>query len=263
MTMRPIDIIKKLCPKARGPYLEAFEHGDGQFVTAEINTPLRLAHFLAQILHESGELTLTYENMNYRATRILEIFGVRHSAKVGPEEADDLAGNPQALADRVYGIGNPKKAKEFDHTKPGDGYKYRGGGLMQTTGKANYRHIGDLCGLDLETYPDLVCTAEHALKPAISEWKERGCNALADKNDLLGISRAINLGNAKSKAVPNGLSDREALFKKVRPLCEGVTFRPPAVVVKPPPDVAPIPEQPQHWFSALLSAIASIFKRKG
>ena len=133
--LKAIDVIEKVAPKAKKEYLKAIKEGQSLIEKAGITTPLRLSHFLAQILHESMGLTVTQENMNYRAARIMTIFGVgRHSAKITKEEANYLAGKPYALAERVYGLGNPKKAKELGNTKIGDGFKYRGGGILQTTG---------------------------------------------------------------------------------------------------------------------------------
>jgi predicted chitinase len=80
--------------------------------------------------------------MSYNAPRLLEVFGAgRHSAGITPGEAQALARRPEAIAERVYGLGNPSKARELGNTQSGDGFRYRGGGLMQTTGRANYRWL--------------------------------------------------------------------------------------------------------------------------
>lgn len=256
--MRAVDVVKKVAPRVRPEYREAFENGDALLAKAGINTPLRLAHFLAQVMHESGGLTVTAENMSYRAPRMLQIFGEgNHSAAISQSEAEHLAGKPSALAERVYGVGNSKKAKELGNLTPGDGYKFRGSGIMQTTGRSNYRRMGERCGVDFESHPDLVCSAEHALKPALAEWTEGKLNALADKNDLRGITKRINGGY-------NGLSDREAWFKRIRPLIGSVEFKAgtsPHIPMAPPPpkplDAPPdAPKQP--WWMALLT----IFRRK-
>ncbi|MFL9829061.1 hypothetical protein ABTU92_30075, partial [Rhodoplanes sp. SY1] len=85
-----------------------------------IDDPLVVAHLMAQISHENGAGTIVREDMRYRAPRIMEIFGVgRHSAKVNEAEAARLAGRPAELAERVYGLGNPKKARELGNTEPG------------------------------------------------------------------------------------------------------------------------------------------------
>ena len=180
---RPIDVVRAVAPLAKPNYIAAFQNGSALLAQHEINTPLRLAHFLAQILHESGELRIEWENMSYSAERMLEIFGARHSAKVKPAEAAMLAHKPELIAERVYGLGNPSKAAELGNTHRGDGFLYRGGGLMQTTGRANYKRMGQLCGVDFENHPDLVVSAEHALKPALGEWSQGKLNQFADQDD--------------------------------------------------------------------------------
>lgn len=138
--MRPIELARALCSRARPNYLAALEAGDALFIAAGITTPQRMAHFLAQVFWESGGLTIEYENGNYSAKRLIEIFGVnRHSAAITSDEAQRLAYHPEAIFERVYGLGNPKKARELGNTEPGDGYRYRGTGLLQTTGRGNFR----------------------------------------------------------------------------------------------------------------------------
>lgn len=223
---RLVDVLRQVAPKARPNYLAAFEGADSPLQQHQITGANRIAHFLAQVLHESGGLELEQESMNYSAKRLLEIFGApRHSAAITPAEAQRLAHNEYGIAERVYGLGNPRKAEELSNKSPGDGFKYRGGGLMQTTGRCNYRRMSQLCGVDFEANPDLVFSAEHSLKPALAEWSEAGLNVYADNNDILAISRAINCGSPKSRAVPNGMQDRAIWFAKVRPLIERVDMR--------------------------------------
>ena len=251
---RPVDIVRKVCPRARQSYLAAFEHGDGQFRHHGITTPLRLAHFLAQCLHESGGLTLEWESGAYSANRLVEIFGVgRHSACVTETEAAGLAYNGAAIFERVYGLGNPKKAMELGNADPGDGFKYRGGGIMQTTGRANYRRMGKRCGVDFEKHPELVLSAAHALKPALAEWTEGKLNEAADRDDIRAITRRINGGY-------NGLADRQAWFAKVRPLIDKVDLIEAAVVTPAPPDIVPTPKPrvPARNATAGAGAVAAI-----
>ncbi|MEJ8573085.1 peptidoglycan-binding protein [Microbaculum marinum] len=215
--MRGIDLVRAVAPLARENYLAAIEAGDLLLEENEINTPARLAHFLAQVLHESGGLRVEWESMNYRVERLLAVFGVgRHSAGIDEAEARRLAHRQEEIAERVYGLGNLHKAAELGNVKAGDGYKYRGGGLMQTTGRYNYRRMGSLSGVDFETNPELIVSAAHALKPAVAEWREGRLNTYADADDLLSISRAINLGNARSRGMPNGFEDRKEWLRKVR-----------------------------------------------
>lgn len=214
--MRPIDLVRRVAPHAKPSYLAAFESGDGLFRQNDITTPLRLAHFLAQCLHETGGLTIEWESGNYSAQRLLEIFGVgHHSAAVTEDEAQALAHNGPAIFERVYGLGNPRKAAELGNTDPGDGYKYRGGGMLQTTGRANYRRMGEKCGVDFEGHPELVLSAEHALKPALAEWSEGQLNDAADRDDIRFITRKINGGY-------NGLDERIAWFHKIYPMIDSV-----------------------------------------
>lgn len=236
---RPVDVVRKLCPRAKPSYVSAFEHGDGLFMARGITSPLRLAHFLAQAFHETGGLTIEWESGAYSAPRLLEIFGVgHHSAAITPSEASTLAYDGPAIFERVYGLGNPRKAKELGNTQPGDGYKYRGGGILQTTGRANYRRMGQKCGVDFEGHPELVLSAEHALKPALAEWAEGNLNAAADRDDILAITKKINGGT-------NGLDSRKDWLRKIKPLVLNVDLKPlPDAPVPPPPDIAPIPHKP-------------------
>src|SRR5438552_9106298 len=99
---------------------------------------------MAQVLHESGGCTILVEKFRYSVPRILEIFGVgKHSAAITPSEAAKLAGKPTELAERVYGLGNPKKAMELGNIDPGDGAKFIGRGLIQLTGRGSYAKFGN------------------------------------------------------------------------------------------------------------------------
>lgn len=210
--MRPIEAVRHLCPNAKPSYVTAFEAGDALFARAGITTPLRLCHFLAQAIHETGGLTIEWESGNYSADRLLQIFGQgHHSAAVTPDEAQRLARNGPAIFERVYGLGNPRKAAELGNTQPGDGWTYRGGGIMQTTGRANYRRMGQKCGVDFEAHPELVLSAEHALKPALAEWTEGNLNVAADRDDIIAITKRINGGL-------NGLDSRKEWLRRLKAL---------------------------------------------
>lgn len=146
----------------------------------------------------------------YSAPRLIEIFGVgKHSAAIMPEEAASLARHEELIAERVYGLGNPKKAKELGNTAPGDGFRYRGNGVLQTTGRANHRNMGKAAGVDFEANPDLVTAPEHALKPALAEWTKGHLNEAADQDDIRTITKKINGGYI-------GLADRETWLAKLK-----------------------------------------------
>ena len=200
------EILKSVAPNAKPNYVDGFTNAQDLLFQFGINTPLRISHFLAQVLHETGGGMVLFENLNYTTpARLLQIFGVgRHSAAIRPEEVNGLIGNPQALAERVYGLGNPRKAKELGNTRPGDGYRYRGGGALQTTGGANYKNMGDLSGVDFYNQPDLIVDPAQVLKPAIHEWDLGKLNTAADKNDIRTITRVIMAATMASTSARRG-----------------------------------------------------------
>ena len=208
---RTLAAITQVAPEARETYRKAIREGGPLFEEHGITTPQRMAHFMAQALTETGGFTLLRESMSYSVPRMLEIFGVgNHSARVTAAEAPSLKNNERALSERVYGLGNPHKAAELGNTEPGDGFRYRGNGVLQTTGRGAHRRMGQKCGLDFEGNPDLVTLSEHALKPALQEWSDGNLNHFADINDIRTITKRINGGL-------NGFSDRKAFFAKLLP----------------------------------------------
>lgn len=133
----------------------------------EINTPLRQAHFLAQILHESGSLRY----------------------------------NEELASGSAY-----EGRKNLGNTQPGDGIKFKGRGLMQLTGRANYKAYGQFIGVDLEAHPELVATT-YAVDVAGWFWAIKHLNELADANDITAITKRINGGL-------NGFADRKQFFER-------------------------------------------------
>ncbi len=201
--------IDPIAPDARPNYVEAVRVGGPLFEQHGITTPLRMAHFLAQALHETGCFTVLRENMSYSAPRLLQIFGVgNHSAAITPAEAIALAHRPADIAERVYGQGNRHKAEELGNTKEGDGFRYRGNGILQMTGRGAHHDIGLECEVDFENNPEAATAPEHALKPALQEWTRKGLNSFADLNNIRTITLRINGGY-------NGITEREGLFDRV------------------------------------------------
>lgn len=210
------EALKKLWPKAPASTKNAIIviHED-VFRQYGIDEPLVMAHFMAQISHECGAGTILRENMNYRAPRILEVFGKgKHSAAVLPDEAQKLAGHPQDLAERVYGLGNPKKAKELGNTRPGDGYRFRGGGMLQLTGGYNYRKRGDAIGYNLFDAPDQLNNPVTSFTVAVAEFAGLGCISWAKKDNIVQVTRLVNGGK-------NGLSDRTVWLRRWKEALEG------------------------------------------
>lgn len=206
------DLMRQIAPKAKDAYIEAMRISvkRGDFEKYEINTPLRIAHFMAQIAHESAGFTALRENMNYSAKRIMEIFGTgKHSAGVSVKEAISLAGKGFDLAERVYGVGNPKKARELGNLNTGDGWKYRARGPMGITGKRNYERAAIVIGRqDIVNEPDNILNPDVMFISAFEFWKDHSLNLRADQNDIGFITETVNGGF-------NGLADRKAYFKRI------------------------------------------------
>lgn len=163
----------------------------------EIITPYRVAGFLSQVSHESGGFQFVTENLNYSAEALMRVFP-RYFPTV--ELAQDYARKPEKIANRCYGnrMGNGDEAS-------GDGWKFRGRGLIQLTGKSNYVDFSLSCDNEALVNPDLVAEPELAAESAGWFWYKNGLNALADARDIVGMTKRINGGT-------NGLDHRQHLY---------------------------------------------------
>lgn len=178
--------------------------------TAEfgINTPVRLAAFIAQVGTESAGFSRLVENFNYSVDGLIVTFGRR----ITPLEARQLGRQPgekMVPLDRQQKIANIVYGRRYGNELTGDGWKFRGRGLKQITFHDNYLACGRALGLDLVSDPDLLLVDEHAARSAGWFWKANGCNELADSGDFVGLSRRINGGT-------NGLDDRKARWAKAK-----------------------------------------------
>lgn len=182
-------------------YLQDLEVSLPKYGIADTRT--RLAHFFAQVLHESGCMRFDMENLNYSAKGLLATFPKYFKTAA---DAEAFARQPEKIANRVYAnrMGNGTEAS-------GDGFRYRGRGLIQLTGKVNYvafaKWLGDERVID---QPDLVAT-EYAVQSAVFFWDRNALNALADKDDIVKVTKRINGGE-------NGLAHRRELFNKANGL---------------------------------------------
>jgi putative chitinase len=167
----------------------------------QINTPLRLAHFLAQCGHESGGFKATQENLNYSADGLKKIFPKYFPGNL----AESYARNPEKIASKVYG---GRMGNGGEETK--EGYKFRGRGYIQLTGKENYTSFAKSIGEDTVTNPDLVAT-KYALASAAWFFSKNGLNAIADKGaddaTVTAVTKRVNGGTI-------GLPDRIKHFKE-------------------------------------------------
>ncbi len=165
----------------------------------DITTPKRVAGFLSQIGHESGGLAMLEENLNYKAETLMRVWPKRFPTL---EFAQQFARNPQKIANSVYAnrMGNGDEAS-------GEGWKYRGRGLKQLTGKDNYTAFSKAIGTDFVADPDLLLQPVNAALSAGWFWSANNLNALADNGDVPGMTKRINGGTI-------GLEQRQALYAK-------------------------------------------------
>jgi len=194
--MITIDLLQKVCPGTRKTVLEKYV---GPLYTIAmyysiLDTKERTAAFLAQLAHESGGFNIVIENLNYSADGLLRVFP-RYFATI--EIANQYARNPEKIANRVYA----NRMKNGDE-KSGDGWKFRGRGLIQITGRDNYTKFAQSLEMDLDATVSYLETPSGASVSAGWFWDTNKLNSYCDKNDFIGLTKRINGGT-------NGLADRQ------------------------------------------------------
>lgn len=164
----------------------------------EINTPVRLAAFIAQCAHESGNFRILRENLNYKAASLMKTWP-KHFPTM--EIAKQYEKKPEKIANRAYAnrMGNRDEAS-------GDGWRYLGRGLIQLTGKENYQWFAASLEMDVEDLPEYMGTFEGAVQSACFFWETNNLNQWADQKDILTLTKKINGGTI-------GLEDRIKHFK--------------------------------------------------
>lgn len=174
----------------------------------DINTPARIAAFIAQIGHESASLLTLSENLNYSAQGLANTWPRRFavdSSQSPPQpnkEALLIARNPEAIANSVY-------ANRLGNNAAGDGWKYRGRGPIQITGKSNYTDAGKGIGVDLVKNPEKALQPDIGAMIAAWFWSTRGLNSLIDAGQFDKVTRIINGGT-------NGATDRQTRYDRAR-----------------------------------------------
>lgn len=171
-------------------YLESF---NVMLIEYDITTSLRIAHLISQLGHESNDFSAGRENLNYSAKRLLQVFPKYFKAA----EAKAYERKPEKIANRVYAnrLGNGNEAS-------GDGWKYRGAGPIQLTGKDNFIGYSEFSGFDVVNDPDLIVEdPDIYMDTAGYFWSGRGLSDIADTDDIVAVTKRINGGK-------NGLSDR-------------------------------------------------------
>jgi putative chitinase len=184
--------LKEMIP--RNPYVDQWYKAISEILPEyEINTPKRVAAFLAQCAHESGGFVFLKENLNYKAASLRKVF-----PKYFPDDATAAAyaNKPEKIANRVYAnrMGNGDE-------NSGDGWRYCGRGLIQLTGKDNYTFFAASIDVPIQEAAEYLQTFEGAVQSACFFWEQNNLNQWADKGDILTLTKRINGGTI-------GLEDR-------------------------------------------------------
>lgn len=236
--------IVRFLPNANPALVDAIVGGWALAEAEGINTPRRVRHFLTQIATETGGLRAVEESLNYSsAARIREVWPTRFKTEAA---AKPYVRNPKALAIKVYGgrLGNAAAPAT-------DGWDYRGGGMLQTTGRDNHRKMG------FEENPEALRDPDTAFETAVREWANRGCNALADADDLEAVRRKINGGL-------NGIAEAREFMRKAKAVWPDQPGKPIVAQVEDKPrPAAPTPAQKKAASPELIEAIQRALIAKG
>ena len=203
------EMLRTIAPRGRNDLIEALPPLLNKYLPKyDVNTPQRVALFLANVMAETGGLKIMEENLSYTAERMMVVWPSRFPTL---ESAQPYARNPRKLANKVY--------NRFGNRAIADGgWKYRGRGFMQTTFVDNYRLAEKATGLDLVANPDLLLDPEPALIAALVFWQSKGCNELADQNRQTDCRKRINGGT-------HGLTRMKNYFRVALPIMNGVQIK--------------------------------------
>lgn len=194
-----VEHVRELVPRAIGGPDWWFNEMQEAFPKYEIVTVARVASFIAQCAHESGGFTMMEENLNYKAATLTKLWPQRYP----PGIAEQYAGKAEMIANKSYGgrMGNGPEGT-------GDGWKFRGRGLIQLTGRSNYTACSRaMFGDDtLVENPDILFDPYYAIHSACWFWEKNKLNQFADSGDFVTMTKRINGGTI-------GLADRQKHFK--------------------------------------------------
>lgn len=200
------------------------------FEKYNITTPLRIASFMAQTSHESQDFRALEENLNYSVESLLRVFPRYFGS--GKADPAAYARNPEKLANYVYMDANRSKQGALGNTQPGDGWKFRGGGIKQLTGRNNYAVFGKDIGMTADEAAAYVRTKKGAFESACWFWKKNSLEKYADADDIVGMTKKINGGTI-------GLEDRQKRYNAAKKIVGDASG--PATAVKS----TPTPVNPQ------------------
>jgi putative chitinase len=198
--MITVSQLKQLLPK--NPYVEHWHHALEQlFPDYDINTPKRMAAFIAQCAHESGGFMVLKENLNYKPASLRKLFPKYFPNDQIAQQYCSKPNKQEAIANRIYAdrMGNGSESS-------GDGYRFCGRGLIQLTGRSNYQSFAESLEMKIEDVPEYLATFEGAAQSACWFWETNGLNKYADAGDILGLTKRINGGTI-------GLEDRKKHYE--------------------------------------------------
>jgi putative chitinase len=185
------------------------------FPKYNITNPNRIAGFMAQCAHESGDFRVLEENLNYSAENLNRVFG-RYFGAPPKRNANEYARNPEKIANYVYMDEFRSDKSKLGNVQPGDGWKFRGGGIKQVTGRTNFTRFGQGIGMSADEAAAYVRTKKGAFESACWFWKTNNLERFADKDDIDGMSRAVNGGD-------NGIDDRRNRYRAAKRILSGAT----------------------------------------
>lgn len=184
------------------------------FPDAGITTPLRIAHVLAQQSVETAGFSTMVENLNYRVAGLRGTFSSKRISDADCQRLGRKAGAgplsaavQEEIANIVYGGAWGKQ--NLGNVEADDGWKFRGRGAKQTTGRSNYTDVMKVTGIDVIGNPGLLADPDMGMQAACIFWQKKNCNSFADKDDIVGLTKAINGGD-------NGLPERRAALARAR-----------------------------------------------
>lgn len=210
------------------------------FPKYNITTPNRIAGFMAQCAHESGDFRVLEENLNYSTDNLNRVFG-RYFGAPPKRNAAEYARKPEKIANYVYMDEFRSPSSRLGNTQPGDGWKFRGGGIKQLTGRSNFTRFGQSIGMTADQAADYVRTKKGAFESACWFWRTNNLERFADNDDIDGMSRAVNGGD-------NGIDDRRNRYRAAKRIMAGVTQ----------PNAVPKPVNPQITDSVTQQTVTTI-----
>ena len=197
--MITLEQFSAMIPKNREPAVW-YQIAVDMFKKYDIITNNRIAGFMAQCAHESMDFTVLEENLNYSEKNLLSVFG-RYFGPPPKRNAAEYARKPEKIANYVYMDEFRSKQGAMGNTQPGDGWKFRGRGIKQLTGRNNYTNFAKSVGMTAEQAAEYVATKQGAFESACWFWKTNNIASFADRGDIVGMSKRINGGTI-------GLDDR-------------------------------------------------------